>query len=99
MVQAVNLTGRDFAGLMDQNAPPRTIFTRMMILGFSNPAVLLFYIVGRRAALPAPQPRRQRDVAIPRLEKEILRSPAGRSGALGLLAIFLGYISIPLACC
>jgi len=97
MVQAVNLTGRDFAGLMDQNAPPRHDIYRMMILGFSKPVVSLFYIVGVGLLclhLSHGASAMWQSLGWKKNSYSPLLDGLARWGSL---AIFLGYISIPLA--
>jgi len=44
VIKQVNLTGQDFAGFMDPEK--RHDIFKMMVVGFSNPWVSLFYVVG-----------------------------------------------------
>ena len=78
MVQAVNLTGKDFDAQPEFfDAKGRHDIYKMMVIGFRQPLVSRFLYCRRRAALPAPEPRRQRDVSIAGLEKTLLRPVPG----------------------
>ena len=97
MVQAVNLglTGQDFAGLHD-NAGRHDIY-RMMILGFSNLWVSLFYVVGVGLLclhLSHGASAMWQSLGWKKNSYAPLLDGVARWGSL---AIFLGYISIPLA--
>jgi succinate dehydrogenase / fumarate reductase cytochrome b subunit len=97
MVQAINLTGQDFAGLKDQSVPPRHDIYRMIVLGFSNLWVSLFYVAGvgllclhlSHGASAMWQSMGWKKNSYAPLLEGVAR--------WGSLAIFLGYISIPLA--
>jgi succinate dehydrogenase / fumarate reductase cytochrome b subunit len=99
MVPAVNLTGHDFADLRDPPGDPlgRHDIYRMMILGFSHPAVSLFYVAGvgllclhlsHGASAMWQSLGWKKNAYAPLLD---------RAARWGSLAIFLGYASIPLA--
>jgi succinate dehydrogenase / fumarate reductase cytochrome b subunit len=95
MVQAVNLTGRDFAPLLDARGR-HDIYT-MMILGFSNSWVSLFYIAG--IALLCLHLSHGASAMWQSLgwKKNSYAPLLDGLARWGSLAIFLGYVSIPLA--
>jgi succinate dehydrogenase / fumarate reductase cytochrome b subunit len=97
MVQAVNLTGKDFAPLLDDHVPPRHDIYRMMILGFSNLWVSLFYVVG--VGLLCLHLSHGVSAMWQSLgwKKNSYAPVLDGVARWGSLAIFLGYISIPLA--
>ena len=90
----INFTGQDFRTLHDDKG--RHDVYRMMILGFKQPLVSLFYVIGDGAAVPAPEPWRQQHVSIDGLEEQILRRVPGQVRHRGVRdRLFVGYISIP----
>ena len=97
MVQAagLGLTGRDFAGLRD--AEGRHDIYKMMILGFSQPAVSLFYMVG--VGLLCLHLSHGASAMWQSLgwKKNSYAPFLDGLARWGSLAIFLGYVSIPLA--
>jgi succinate dehydrogenase / fumarate reductase cytochrome b subunit len=94
-VQAINFTGQDFGTLFDREK--RHDIYRMMILGFSNPWVSLFYIFGILLLC----------LHLSHGISAMWQSLGWKKNSYGpfldglarwgSLAIFLGYISIPLA--
>jgi succinate dehydrogenase / fumarate reductase cytochrome b subunit len=97
MVKALNLTGADFAPLLDTHQPPRHDIYRMMILGFSNLWVSLFYAVGVGLLclhLSHGVSAMFQSLGWKKNSYAPLLDGAARWGSL---AIFLGYASIPLA--
>jgi succinate dehydrogenase / fumarate reductase cytochrome b subunit len=99
MVQAgsLGLTGRELAGLMDQHAPPRHDIYTMMIRGFSNPAVSLFYMAG--VGLLCLHLSHGASAMWQSLgwKKKSYAPWLDAMARWGSLAIFLGYVAIPLA--
>lgn len=95
MVQAVNLTGQDFAPLLD--AQGRHDIYRMMILGFGNLWVSLFYMVG--IALLCLHLSHGASAMWQSLgwKKNSYAPLLDGVAKWGSLAIFIGYVSIPLA--
>jgi succinate dehydrogenase / fumarate reductase cytochrome b subunit len=95
MVQAVNLTGKDFAPLLDSEG--RHDIYRMMVLGFSQPVVSLFYIVG--VGLLCLHLSYGASAMWQSLgwKKNSYAPLLDRLARWGSLAIFLGYSSIPVA--
>jgi len=99
MAQApsLGLTGQDFHSLLDQHVPPRHDIYRMMILGFSNRWVSLFYIVGVGLLclhLSHGASAMWQSLGWKKNSYSPLLDGLARWGSL---AVFLGYISIPLA--
>jgi succinate dehydrogenase / fumarate reductase cytochrome b subunit len=98
MVPAVNLLGgQDFALLDDPLKPGRHDVYRMMILGFSHPAVSLFYVAGVGLLclhLSHGASAMWQSLGWKKKSYAPLLDGAARWGSL---AIFLGYCSIPLA--
>jgi succinate dehydrogenase / fumarate reductase cytochrome b subunit len=97
MVKAVNLTGRDFADLRDPGDPGRHDVYRMMVLGFSRPAVSFFYIAGVGLLclhLSHGASAMWQSLGWKKNSYAPLLDGVARWGSL---AIFIGYCSIPLA--
>jgi len=95
MVPAVNLTGHDFAPLLDSQGR-HDIYT-MMIQGFGQPAVSFFYIAGVGLLclhLSHGVGAMWQSLGWKKKSYGPFLDGAARWGSL---AIFLGYISIPLA--
>ena len=93
--EAVNLTGKDFHGLVD--AQGRHDVYRMMILGFSNAWVATFYVIGVgllcwHLSHGVSAMFQSLGLTTPAYEK-----PIEKLATLAAVVIFLGYISIPLA--
>jgi succinate dehydrogenase / fumarate reductase cytochrome b subunit len=95
MVQAINLTGKDFAPLLD--AEGHHDIYRMIILGFSQPVVAIFYIVGVGLLclhLSHGVSAMWQSLGWKKSSYAPLLDGLAKWGSL---AIFLGYSSIPLA--
>jgi succinate dehydrogenase / fumarate reductase cytochrome b subunit len=94
-VQAVNLTGQDFIGLHDPNG--RHDIYRMIILGFSNPFVSFFYLLG--VGLLCFHLSHGISSMIQSLgwRTEPVRTWIDRAALAGGIVLFLGYCSIPMA--
>jgi succinate dehydrogenase / fumarate reductase cytochrome b subunit len=97
-VQAINLTGQDFAGMKEMvEGHERHDIFRMMVIGFRNPFVALFYVVGvGLLCLHLSHGVSSMFQSIGWKNKAY--TPLLNIGARVLAAaIFLGYISIPAA--
>jgi succinate dehydrogenase / fumarate reductase cytochrome b subunit len=95
MVPAVNLTGHDFAPLLDNQG--RHDVYRMMTLGFSHPVVSLFYVAGVGLLclhLSHGASAMWQSLGWKKKSYAPLLDGLARWGSL---AIFIGYASIPLA--
>jgi succinate dehydrogenase / fumarate reductase cytochrome b subunit len=95
MAQAVNLTGQDFAPLRD--ARGRHDIYKMIVLGFSNLWVSLFYVAGVGLLclhLSHGASAMWQSLGWKKNSYAPFLDGAARWGSL---AIFLGYVSIPLA--
>jgi succinate dehydrogenase / fumarate reductase cytochrome b subunit len=94
-VKAVNLTGQDFIPLHDEKG--RHDIYRMMVLGFSNPLVSIFYLIGVGLL----------SLHLSHGVASMFQSIGWKNGELGrwldrlapvcATVLFLGYASIPLA--
>jgi succinate dehydrogenase / fumarate reductase cytochrome b subunit len=95
MVQAVNFTGKSFAGLTDPQR--RHDIYSMMILGFQQPLVSLFYVVG--VGLLCLHLSHGMSAMFQSLGwKNHAYGPClDRAARWGAVVIFLGYISIPVS--
>jgi succinate dehydrogenase / fumarate reductase cytochrome b subunit len=95
MVKAINLTGKDFAPLLDSQG--RHDIYAMILLGFSQPLVTLFYILG--VGLLCLHLSHGVSAMWQSLgwKKNSYAPFLDGLATWGSLAIFLGYISIPLA--
>jgi succinate dehydrogenase / fumarate reductase cytochrome b subunit len=91
----VNFTGKDFASLHDHEG--RHDVYRMMVIGFSNPLVSLFYLVGMALLCL------HLSHGVHALFQSLgLKNPhydliIKRFARIAAVAIFIGYASIPLA--
>jgi succinate dehydrogenase / fumarate reductase cytochrome b subunit len=95
VIKSVNLTGQDFAGFMDSEN--RHDIFKMMVVGFSNPWVSIFYIVG--IALLCLHLSHGVSAMFQSLGwKNKVYGPCLDSGArLIAWLIFIGYVSIPIS--
>jgi succinate dehydrogenase / fumarate reductase, cytochrome b subunit len=94
-VKAINLTGQDFIPLED--AKGRHDIYKMMILGFSNPFVSLFYLIG--VGLLALHLSHGASSMFQSLgwKNAFLGPWIDRLAVAGAIVLFLGYASIPLS--
>ena len=95
LVQSINLTGRDFSALRDAHGQPDVY--RMMILGFSNPAVSLFYLLGVGLLCFHLSHGIWAMLQSLGLVNEVYREVIERLSTIGALLLFIGYASIPTA--
>jgi succinate dehydrogenase / fumarate reductase, cytochrome b subunit len=95
MTQAINLSGKDFHDLTDSEH--RHDIHRMMIIGFQQPVVSLFYIVG--VGLLSLHLSHGISAMFQSLGwKDRAYGPClDRAAKWGALLIFLGYVSIPIS--
>ena len=96
MVQQINLTGRDFHTLVD--AEGRHDIYTMMITGFSNPAVSIFYIVAIGLLCLHLSHGVSAMFQSLGLKNHYYRPMLDKAAKLLAVAIFLGYASIPIFC-
>jgi succinate dehydrogenase / fumarate reductase cytochrome b subunit len=98
-VQAINLTGVAFQGLKEllPDGSQRHDVYRMMILGFQNPIVSIFYLVG--VGLLCLHLSHGIAAMLQSLGLKSRRSAAWVDRGAGMIAwvLFLGYASIPIA--
>jgi succinate dehydrogenase / fumarate reductase cytochrome b subunit len=98
MVKAVNLTGKDFDGHPEFfDAEGRHDIYHMMVVGFSNPIVSLFYVIG--VGLLCLHLSHGISAMFQSLgwKKRPYGEFLDRVSRWGSVAIWLGYISIPIA--
>ena len=98
MVQAINLTGKNFDARPEFfDAEGRHDVYKMMVVGFSNPIVSLFYIVA--VGLLCLHLSHGISAMFQSLgwKKQPYGACLDRCAAWGSVAIWLGYISIPIA--
>jgi succinate dehydrogenase / fumarate reductase cytochrome b subunit len=95
MVQAVNLTGKNFAGFVDDKN--RHDIHQMMIVGFSNLWVSIFYILG--VGLLCLHLSHGASAMWQSLgwKKRSYGPCLDRAAKVGAALLFLGYISIPIS--
>jgi succinate dehydrogenase / fumarate reductase cytochrome b subunit len=94
-VQAVNLTGRDFAGLVD--GEKRHDVFRMMVIGFSNGWVSGFYILGIGLLCLHLSHGASSMFQSLGWKSEACRPCLDKLARVVAVLIFAGYISIPVA--
>ncbi len=94
-VKAINLTGHDFVPLED--AKGRHDIYRMMVLGFSNPWVSAFYLLGVGLLCIHLSHGASSMVQSMGWKTEPVGSWIDRVAFVGSIVLFLGYASIPLA--
>jgi len=94
-LQAINLTGQDFIPLHD--AKGRHDIYRMMVLGFSNPFVSLFYLLGVGLLCFHLSHGASSMVQSIGWRNEPVRPWIDRLALAGSIVLFVGYASIPLA--
>jgi succinate dehydrogenase / fumarate reductase cytochrome b subunit len=94
-LKAINLTGQDFVPLHDEKG--RHDIYRMMIIGFSNPLVSAFYLLG--VGLLCVHLSHGASSMFQSLgwKTEPLGRWIDRLALAGAVVLFLGYSSIPLA--
>ena len=95
LVQSVNLTGRDFHTLLDEQGH-HDIY-RMMIIGFSNPLVSGFYLLGVGLLCFHLSHGIWAMLQSLGLVNEVYRELIERVSTIGAGLLFLGYASIPVA--
>jgi succinate dehydrogenase / fumarate reductase cytochrome b subunit len=97
MVQSVNLTGKDFHGLFDPNHKEWHDIYRMMVIGFQEPLVSFFYIVG--VGLLCLHLSHGMSAMLQSLGwKNRAYGPClDRAAKWGAAVIFVGYVSIPIS--
>ena len=96
VIKQINLTGQDFAAFMDSEN--RHDIFKMMVVGFSNPWVSIFYVVG--IALLCLHLSHGVSAMFQSLGwKNKVYGPCLDSGARLSIAwlIFIGYVSIPIS--
>ena len=93
LVQSINLTGQDFSTLRDAHGQPDVY--RMMIIGFSNPAVSVFYLLGVGLLCFHLSHGIWAMLQSLGLVSEAYRTVIERGSGIGALLIFIGYASIP----
>jgi len=96
MVQAINLTGQDFHALTD--AEGRHDIYKMVMVGFSNPFVSLFYVIAIGLLclhLSHGVSAMFQSLGLKNHQYGPLLDPAAKIVAV---LIFLGYVSIPIFC-
>jgi succinate dehydrogenase / fumarate reductase cytochrome b subunit len=93
----VNLTGQDFATFMDPSDPTRHDIFKMMVVGFSHWAVSGFYIVA--IALLSLHLSHGVSAMFQSIgwKNKVYGPVLDRLARVAAVAIFLGYISIPIA--
>ena len=93
LVQSVNLTGQDFSTLRDSHGQPDVY--RMMVIGFSNPAVSGFYLLGVGLLCFHLSHGIWAMLQSLGLVNEVYREVIERVSAIGAVLLFIGYASIP----
>ena len=93
LVQSVNLTGQDFSTLRDAHGQPDVY--RMMVIGFSNPAVSGFYLLGVGLLCFHLSHGIWAMLQSLGLVSEVYRTAIERLSGVGALLLFIGYASIP----
>lgn len=94
-VKAINLTGQDFVPLHDEKG--RHDIYRMVVLGFSNPFVSFFYLLGVGLLCLHLSHGATSMFQSMGLKSAPLGRWIDRLAAVGAVVLFLGYSSIPLA--
>lgn len=94
-VKAINLTGQDFVPLHDEKG--RHDIYRMVVLGFSNPFVSFFYLLGVGLLCLHLSHGASSMFQSIGLKSAPLGRWIDRLAAVGAVVLFLGYSSIPLA--
>jgi len=94
LVQSLNLTGQDFSTLRDAHGQPDVY--RMMIIGFSNPAVSGFYLLGVGLLCFHLSHGIWAMLQSLGLVSDAYRTVIERGSEIGALLIFIGYASIPI---
>ncbi len=95
LVQGVNLTGQNFEDFKDLKG--RHDIFKMMVVGFSNPVVALFYIVAMALLCLHLSHGVSSMFQSVGWKKHYYKSLIDKGTRCLALAIFLGYVSIPLA--
>ncbi|MEI8064315.1 MAG: succinate:quinone oxidoreductase, partial [Verrucomicrobiota bacterium] len=95
LVQAVNLTGHDFSSLRDVHGQPDVY--RMMIIGFSNPTVSGFYLLGIGLLCFHLSHGIWAMLQSLGLVNPVYREVIERASVIGAVLLFIGYASIPVA--
>ena len=95
MVQSVNLTGQDFSAFRDAHGQPDVY--RMMIIGFSNPTVSGFYLLGVGLLCFHLSHGIWAMLQSLGLVNAVYREVIERISAIGAVLLFIGYASIPVA--
>ncbi len=93
LVQAVNLTGHDFSSLRDVHGQPDVY--RMMIIGFSNPTVSGFYLLGIGLLCFHLSHGIWAMLQSLGLVNPVYREVIERASVIGAVLLFIGYASIP----
>jgi len=93
LVQSVNLTGQDFTTLRDAHGQPDVY--RMMVIGFSNPLVSGFYLLGVGLLCFHLSHGIWAMLQSLGLVNEVYRESIERISAIGAVLLFVGYASIP----
>jgi succinate dehydrogenase / fumarate reductase, cytochrome b subunit len=94
-VRAINLTGQDFLAYHDDKG--RHDIYRMIVVGFSNPFVSLFYLLGVGLLCFHLSHGASSMVQSLGWRTEPLRTWLDRMALGGAIVLFLGYASIPVA--
>jgi len=94
LVQSLNLTGQDFSTLRDAHGQPDVY--QMMIIGFSNPAVSGFYLLGVGLLCFHLSHGIWAMLQSLGLVSDAYRTVIERGSEIGALLIFIGYASIPI---
>lgn len=94
-VKAINLTGQDFVPLQDEKG--RHDIYRMVVLGFSNPFVSFFYLLGVGLLCLHLSHGATSMFQSMGLKSEPLGRWIDRLAAVVAVVLFLGYSAIPLA--
>ena len=93
LVQSINLTGQDFSTFRDAHGQPDVY--RMMVIGFSNPAVSGFYLLGVGLLCFHLSHGIWAMLQSLGLVSEVYRTVIERLSGIGALLLFIGYASIP----
>jgi succinate dehydrogenase / fumarate reductase cytochrome b subunit len=94
-VKAVNLTGQDFGPLLD--AKGHHDIYRMMVIGFSNPWVSLFYVIGVGLLCLHLSHGASSMIQSIGWKNPVVGPWIDRLAPVGAALLFLGYASIPVA--
>jgi len=96
-VEAINLLGKSFTHMPDALDPKRHDIFKMMVLGFSNPVVSLFYLLGVGLLCTHLSHGASSMFQSLGLKNGAYRAFLDTGAKVVATAIFLGYSSIPVA--